>query len=584
MTTAQSNAEVISSMERQYAEQKAKFEKWKIDNSRQVGTESYNKYVQQFLQWEKEVFEKKAKVAALVQSEASSAIAGPANVDSILGQLLDDVLPMEFLMALVTVHMKDNTFLPCVIENFRKAQLGELTDQSKLLVTTTPQYHHNIAPTPQFYHHVTTTPHTSIGLRPSTASTVVAWPTSAPPVGPKYRPPSPVRDYKNPVANIPFRDFIVLTLLRRVRQCFSDDEEDEQEKTSLLKPTEPVTKPATKTPSQSAPVETRSSRAKSERTQVQSLKSMRSSIKFRSKAEIPTNRERRDEISSSKKKRNTFMAAITRRRASKSDLSSKESKSARIRQLSERAVRKVKTFVSRPIKETTMLRFVSKVEAKKQAEESGKMMEHEMKLGDDPFPKLKSRGSKSREFDAQDHKKDRPDIPELKSTFETATTYRHGNLPSGCRLVVGNKNNNGKLIIDEKPFWMEQRKPSDEDLEDSGTDDDLQMTAEVALDVYEGKVKLVDMPTIPIILDPMNELRELQRRDKLFYTRDVLFGNSIRSMINLCDNSSSVTPIKRRSRNEYVKFKEPSIRHNYLRGCLFNIVEEPFVPKSKKKS
>lgn len=28
----QSNAEVISSMERQYAEQKAKFEKWKIDN------------------------------------------------------------------------------------------------------------------------------------------------------------------------------------------------------------------------------------------------------------------------------------------------------------------------------------------------------------------------------------------------------------------------------------------------------------------------------------------------------------------------------------------------------------------------
>ncbi|KJH49473.1 hypothetical protein DICVIV_04410 [Dictyocaulus viviparus] len=122
MTTAQSNAEVISSMERQYAEQKAKFEKWKIDNSRQIGTDSYNEYVQKFSQWEKEVFEKKAKVAALIQSDAASAIAGPANVDSILGQLLDDVLPMEFLMALVTVHMKDNTFLPCVIENFRKAQ------------------------------------------------------------------------------------------------------------------------------------------------------------------------------------------------------------------------------------------------------------------------------------------------------------------------------------------------------------------------------------------------------------------------------------------------------------------------------
>ncbi|KAK5967061.1 hypothetical protein GCK32_002130 [Trichostrongylus colubriformis] len=201
MATAQSNAEVIASMERQYAEQKAKFEKWKIDNSRQIGTDSYNKYVQQFLQWEKEVFEKKAKVIALAQSEA--AIAGPANVDSILGQLLDDVLPMEFLMALVTVHMKDNTFLPCVIENFRKAQTGEL-DQSKLLVSA-PQYHPSVAATPQFYHHVGAASHTGMTLH--TAPSTVTWATAAAPAGPKYRPPSPVRDYKNPVANMPFRDF-----------------------------------------------------------------------------------------------------------------------------------------------------------------------------------------------------------------------------------------------------------------------------------------------------------------------------------------------------------------------------------------
>ncbi|XGW02383.1 hypothetical protein V3C99_014427 [Haemonchus contortus] len=203
MATAQSNAEVISSMERQYAEQKAKFEKWKIDNSRQIGTESYNKYVQQFLQWEKEVFEKKAKVAALVQSEAAIA-AGPANVDSILGQLLDDVLPMEFLMALVTVHMKDNTFLPCVIENFRKAQTGEL-DQSKLLVSAS-QYHPAVAPTPQYYHPVGTASHAGLTLH-TVPSTAVTWATTAAPAGPKYRPPSPVRDYKNPVASMPFRDF-----------------------------------------------------------------------------------------------------------------------------------------------------------------------------------------------------------------------------------------------------------------------------------------------------------------------------------------------------------------------------------------
>ncbi|KAK6756528.1 hypothetical protein RB195_014752 [Necator americanus] len=176
---AQSNAEVISSMERQYAEQKAKFEKWKLDNSRQVGTESYNKYVQQFLQWEKEVFEKKARVAALVQSDSSSTIAGPANVDSILGQLLDDVLPMEFLMALVTVHMKDNTFLPCVIENFRKAQSGELTDQPKLLVPTQHFLPSVASSTTQYYQPIAAVQHNTMSLHPTVPASVVAWPTAA---------------------------------------------------------------------------------------------------------------------------------------------------------------------------------------------------------------------------------------------------------------------------------------------------------------------------------------------------------------------------------------------------------------------
>ncbi|KAK6057313.1 hypothetical protein COOONC_05172 [Cooperia oncophora] len=150
--------------------------------SRQIGTESYNKYVQQFLQWEKEVFEKKAKVVALAQSEA--AMAGPANVDSILGQLLDDVLPMEFLMALVTVHMKDNTFLPCVIENFRKAQTGEL-DQSKLLASAS-QYHPSVAQTAQFYHPVGTAAHAGLALH-AAPNNAVTWVTTTAPAGPKYR-------------------------------------------------------------------------------------------------------------------------------------------------------------------------------------------------------------------------------------------------------------------------------------------------------------------------------------------------------------------------------------------------------------
>ncbi|KJH49469.1 hypothetical protein DICVIV_04406 [Dictyocaulus viviparus] len=109
------------------------------------------------------------------------------------------------------------------------------------------------------------------------------------------------------------------------------------------------------------------------------------------------------------------------------------------------------------------------------------------------------------------------------------------------------------------------------------------MSADVALDVYEGKVKLVNMPSIPVVLDPMNELSELQRRDKLFYSRDILFGNSVRSMINLYDNSMKVTQLVRRSNVERVKFEEPSIRHSYKRNGAFNVVKEPFVPSCRKK-
>ncbi|KAL6740897.1 hypothetical protein Aduo_014205 [Ancylostoma duodenale] len=68
----------------------------------------------------------------------------------------------------------------------------------------------------------------------------------------------------------------------------------------------------------------------------------------------------------------------------------------RLRSMSERAVRKVKTFVSRPIKETTMRRFVHKVEARKQAEMTGQITLRPVKRGDDVFPKQRLRKSQER--------------------------------------------------------------------------------------------------------------------------------------------------------------------------------------------
>ncbi|VDK29854.1 unnamed protein product [Anisakis simplex] len=47
----------LANLERQYVEHKEKFEKWKVDNVKQRGSETYNRYVEQFHQWEMNVKE-----------------------------------------------------------------------------------------------------------------------------------------------------------------------------------------------------------------------------------------------------------------------------------------------------------------------------------------------------------------------------------------------------------------------------------------------------------------------------------------------------------------------------------------------
>ncbi|VDK67620.1 unnamed protein product [Cylicostephanus goldi] len=129
--------------------------------------------------------------------------------------------------------------------------------------------------------------------------------------------------------------------------------------------------------------------------------------------------------------------------------------------MSERAVRKVKTFVSRPIKEATLRRFVNKVEAKMQAEQTGQIRLREVKQGDDLFPKplRRSQEAKSKEI----RNKDKVDMS-MKSVATSAMKYSGGELPSGNKIVTGNKCNDGKLFINGEPFWTMQKKPTETDL------------------------------------------------------------------------------------------------------------------------
>ncbi|XGW02380.1 hypothetical protein V3C99_014426 [Haemonchus contortus] len=255
----------------------------------------------------------------------------------------------------------------------------------------------------------------------------------------------------------------------------------------------------------------------------------------------------------------------------------------RLKDISGRAIRRVKMFVSQPIKEHTLQCFISKVEAKKEAKVSGKISNCELKQGNDVFPQplqrqkgrevrflftIDRKPSMAKGLAFQVVKNQKETFSLLKSITLSPSMYSGGSLPSGCRPVRGNKDNNGKLIDGGEPFWTKQQKPTIFDLDDN-TEDDLELNAEVALDVSKGKVKLVNMPETPVILDPMNKLRVLKRRDKLFYSRDVLFGNSVRTMVNLCSNT------KKRKKKKHSKkvrrslgtitFDEPKSTYRYRR-------------------
>ncbi|VDO26929.1 unnamed protein product [Haemonchus placei] len=97
---------------------------------------------------------------------------------------------------------------------------------------------------------------------------------------------------------------------------------------------------------------------------------------------------------------------------------------------------------------------------------------------------------------------------------------------SGMPIVTGNNCNGNKLFVDDMPFWW-----SDE-VSDI-TDSELVMNASVLIEALEGRLKLVPMPDVEIVLDPIEDVTILRTRDKLCFRREHIFGNTVRSMVNL---------------------------------------------------
>ncbi|VDM61968.1 unnamed protein product [Angiostrongylus costaricensis] len=233
----------------------------------------------------------------------------------------------------------------------------------------------------------------------------------------------------------------------------------------------------------------------------------------------------------------------------------------RLRNLSGRVSRRVMTFVNRPVRELALKRFISKIEARRRAEMDNSWTKRELRPGQVTYPR-----SRSRSLERLRNGPDQSVAEEISSNKEKS-----------AELVTGNNDNDGAVIVNGLPFWITAEDPQLIDREDSDTDDELPLNADIVLDVHRRNLELDKMPAIPVVLDPLDDLRKLQKRDKLFFTKTVLFGNSVRSMINLSD-TTSMKISRKQGKISTLSFNQPDTRFLYLRERFWVLTEDPYTP------
>ncbi|CAD5231981.1 unnamed protein product [Bursaphelenchus xylophilus] len=191
----------------------------------------------------------------------------------------------------------------------------------------------------------------------------------------------------------------------------------------------------------------------------------------------------------------------------------------KVRTKSKEKFRLVKTFVSAPLKEKGMQKMLDRITRRQQAARDPNKV---LKQGDECFPQ---RRPTSGEIAIEMHKtpeKSKGASPKSKS-LHTAVIESSIFLPDG------------------RPFWQQknkgdqQREMTEEDL----TDDELPMNAEVIVQVHEGKVKLDNMPSVKLVLKPYGDLEEMKKRDAIFFNKQLVFSNTVRSMVNFVDDTDS---------------------------------------------
>lgn len=105
-------------------------------------------------------------------------------------------------------------------------------------------------------------------------------------------------------------------------------------------------------------------------------------------------------------------------------------------------------------------------------------------------------------------------------------------------LHDGNKTNNGQIFLENgRPFWQLHKENSgDTDFDDDVTDSELPMNAKAIMDINRGKLDLIEMPRgDDVVMDPFGPIAALHARDTSFFTRDVIFSNTMRTILNFHD-------------------------------------------------
>ncbi|VDO61823.1 unnamed protein product [Heligmosomoides polygyrus] len=216
-------------------------------------------------------------------------------------------------------------------------------------------------------------------------------------------------------------------------------------------------------------------------------------------------------------------------------LSLPKQKPSRKRESPRKPPTQTRKLASRPVHEKSLIEMAAKVRRRKSRDTPKSARSTQRSVDEDPFPQPAPPGKKGKKKPKK-QKQEEAFVPRIDSAFllpdtegpevfgdrsiEMGVRPTGNTLPgSGLPVVKGNKDNDG-MLLDE-------------------TDDDLVMNAAVLIDVLENRLKLVPMPDIEIVLDPMEETTVLAARDKSCYTKDVIFGNTVRSMVNLNDREDA---------------------------------------------